>query len=101
VQLGDLTVRPLELGIPVAQPRTLSIQTPTRDSPLGDESQRRRKSAVAPVWITSSCSTLIGCRAHDTARFASRLRPPGGRTPTSGSSPRVPSPRKFRRNRSR
>jgi hypothetical protein len=47
MQLG-VAVRPLKLGIPVAQPRTLSIQVTTiqvttSDSPLGDESQRHRK----------------------------------------------------------
>jgi hypothetical protein len=53
MQLGDLAVRPLKFGIPVAQPRTLSIQVTTiqvttSDPPLGDESQRRCKPTAAP-----------------------------------------------------
>ena len=72
VQLGDLAVCPLELGIPVAQPRALSIQVTTGDSPLGGESRHHRKSVIARVWITSCHPTRFGCRGHDSTEFALR-----------------------------
>jgi hypothetical protein len=37
LQLGDFAVRPIEFGIPVAQPRTLSILMTTSDLPLADD----------------------------------------------------------------
>jgi hypothetical protein len=37
----------------------------TGDSPLGDESQHHRKPIIAHVWITSSNSTRVECRGHD------------------------------------
>jgi hypothetical protein len=38
LQFGDFAVRPIEFGIPVAQPRTLSILMTTSDLPLADDS---------------------------------------------------------------
>jgi hypothetical protein len=63
MQLGDLAVRPLEPGIPVAQPRTLSIQVTTGDSPSGDESRHHRKPTAAH-----------GVRFKVMRRFANRQR---------------------------
>jgi hypothetical protein len=78
LQLGDFAVRSIEFGIPVAQPRTLSILMTTSDLSLADDSPRHASPRLSHVDNSARAGRTVQQRAScreqaSTVRRRSRI----------------------------